>query len=164
MTAPVRSMYFGKRACDPASGAASAVRPPLMWQLVHLMFPGAYSGRLSDVCMTRASPRRIDAPSESFGISESGGGCHVAGSNEPYVIGDAAAAVPACRTFWSARSPRHATTSSEHDATRASTRGMDRIRVSVFIVIIRVSILENTPAQPCGLSADFRRRVGISPI
>src|SRR5512146_1804895 len=51
-----------------------------MWQLVQLMLPGAYSGRLSAVCMTRASPRRMDAPSESFGIMESAGGCHVAGS------------------------------------------------------------------------------------
>jgi hypothetical protein len=46
------------------------------------------------VCRTSASPRRIDAPSESFGIAESGGGCHAVASK---CAGDATA--PDCATL-----------------------------------------------------------------
>ena len=38
---------------------------------MQLILPGAYAGRLSVVFVTSANPRRIDAPMESFGISES---------------------------------------------------------------------------------------------
>src|SRR5688500_1420469 len=45
------------------------------------MAPGAKDGRLSLVLTKRARPRRIEAPSESLGISESAGGRQVSGSN-----------------------------------------------------------------------------------
>src|SRR5512146_3203464 len=83
-----------------------------MWQFVQLMFPGAYSGRLSTVCITSASPRRIDAPRESLGIVESAGGCHDAGSNA------ACAAVPAADSRRCASllecTARHAATTETH--------------------------------------------------
>jgi hypothetical protein len=43
---------------------------------------------------------------------------------------------------------------------------MEDIRVSVFMLFVRIrlSINENTPPGLCGLSANFRRGVGIPPI
>ena len=55
--------------------------------LAQVMLPGAYAGRLSPVCVTSASPRRIEAPRESAGIWESAGGRHVIGLN-PLVSGE----------------------------------------------------------------------------
>ena len=49
--------------------------------VVQLIAPGAYAGRLSEVCITNARPRRMDWPRESVGISESAGAFHAAASN-----------------------------------------------------------------------------------
>src|SRR5579871_6524225 len=67
-------MNFGKRACDPVSGAAVGLVPSFWWQLVQRTLVATNFGRLSGVKRRSESPRRIARPIESLGISDSAGG------------------------------------------------------------------------------------------
>ena len=74
-------MYLGKRAYDPVSGADVAFSPSFWWQLVQRCPLVAYAGSDSGVKRSRYNPRRMEAPSESFGMSFSSGGAHAASVN-----------------------------------------------------------------------------------
>ena len=78
------------------------------------MLECTYFGRLSGVNRMSASPRRIDAPSESAGISDSAGGFHADASN-------ATAALPAAAGTC-ARSTVHAAAKSASGAPTITTR------------------------------------------
>jgi hypothetical protein len=77
LTLSCRERYWGNRLYTPTQGAEWGRVPASRWQLVHRSRLPTYCGRLSDVAVRMARPRRMAAPNGPLGISLSAGTCRL---------------------------------------------------------------------------------------